>query len=154
MDSDYKERAQTEISVIIDDIHKTTKRKAVLSTLPTPVVAASTPLRREASKRHSAQSQRTRSRKFSALDDGPGKADSHIAYVVELLCTNEALKNCIKKQKPLPESHSTMFITQMKKLRDIAAHKMSINAVVEAEREKLLKIAWKMNSDCLDEVSS
>lgn len=153
LSSDYKERIPTEISHIIDDIHKTAKRKAVVSILPSPVIAGST-LKKDPSRRHSSQSQRNKARKYSILDDAPGKSDPHIAYVIELLCTNENLKNCLKQQQPLPESHSTMFVQQMKRLREIAAYKMSISAVDEAKRQKLLKTAWKMNSDCLEEITS
>lgn len=154
LETDYRERTPTEISLVIDDIHKSVKRKAVISALPTPIIAAGASLKRDASRRHSAQSQRMKARKYSSLEDGPGKSDPHIAYVIELLCSNEALKNCLRKQQPLPESHTTVFVQQMRRLRDIAEYKMSINAIEEAEREKMLKDAWKMNSDCLEEVSS
>lgn len=77
-----------------------------------------------------------------------------MTYVVELLCSNEALKRCLEKQDSLPESHPTIFVQQMKRLKEIAEHKLSINAVQEAEREKVLKNSWKKNSECLEEMTS
>lgn len=145
---DYKDRTPTEISLIIDDIHKTTKRKTVLApTTPTQSI------KKDANRRHSTQAQRIK-RRYSLLEDGPGKSDPHISYVIELLCTNEALKKCLRRQQPLQESSSTIFIQQMKRLRRIAEYKMSINAEEEAEREKLLRTAWKMNTDCLENITS
>lgn len=88
------------------------------------------------------------------MEDAPGKTDPHIAYVIELICSNEALKRCLRRQNPLPESHTTLFLQQMRRFRQIAEEKMTMNAMQGAEREKMLKNAWKMNSDCLEEMQS
>lgn len=151
--ADPKERTPTEISLVIDDIHKAAKRKALTTGLPTPVIAG-VATRKEGSRRYSTQSQRSRMKRYSLLEDGPGKTDAHMAYVVELICSNEGLKRCLEKQNPLPESRSTLFVQMMKRLQNIAKYKLSTTAVEEAEREKMLKNAWKMNSTCLENVTS
>lgn len=86
------------------------------------------------------------------MEDAAVKADPHLSYVVDLLSGNDALKQCLKKQCPLKESHTTIFLQQMKRLRQIAESKLTVTAVQEAEKEKTLKRAWKMSTSADDEI--
>lgn len=136
-----KERIPTEISTVIDEIRiqKTTRRRTTAA-LPSQLVK---------SKRPSISR-----RKASTADEGAGRSDFHMCYLVELVCSNQALRRCLQKQNPLEESNVTLFLEQMRRLKEIAEYKFSSSALQEAEREKALRKAFRLNQDASDDIQS